>query len=175
MSNNEKNAPGGPGIEPRWTTSAKSGVGASLDSASRVWFSLSHGIVNEIYYPRVDQACIRDMGLIITDGKNFFSEEKRDTRNEIETLEDGVPAYLMNNICNDGRYRIEKEVLTDPYRDTFLQQIRFYPLKGAIKNYHVYVLLAPHLGNRGMGNTAWLGDYKGHKMLFAERHVRNPG
>jgi glucoamylase len=169
MSNNEKNAPGGPGIEPRWTTSAKSGVGASLDSASRVWFSLSHGIVNEIYYPRVDQACIRDMGLIITDGKNFFSEEKRDTRNEIETLEDGVPAYLMNNICNDGRYRIEKEVLTDPYRDTFLQQIRFYPLKGAIKNYHVYVLLAPHLGNRGMGNTAWLGDYKGHKMLFAER------
>jgi len=36
-----------------------------------------HGIINEIYYPRIDQACVRDMGLIVTDGASFFSEEKR--------------------------------------------------------------------------------------------------
>ena len=48
-----------------------------VSPASRVWFTLSHGILNEIYYPRVDQACTRDMGLIITDGTDFFSEEKR--------------------------------------------------------------------------------------------------
>ena len=47
--------------------------------ASRVWFTLSHGILNEIYYPRVDQACTRDLGLIVTDGQDFFSEEKRHT------------------------------------------------------------------------------------------------
>jgi GH15 family glucan-1,4-alpha-glucosidase len=46
---------------------------------SRVWFTLSHGIFNEIFYPRIDQACVRDMGLIVTDGVDFFSEEKRDT------------------------------------------------------------------------------------------------
>ena len=27
----------------------------------------------------------------------------------------------------------------------------------------------PHLGNYGTGNTAWIGDYKDHPMLFAER------
>jgi glucoamylase len=33
----------------------------------------------------------------------------------------------------------------------------------------LFVLLAPHLGNRGGGNTAWVGDYKGMPMLLAER------
>src|SRR6516165_4327787 len=70
-------APGWPGIAPRWTSSAKTGVGTSLSLSSRVWFTISHGILNEIYYPRVDQACTRDMGLIVTDGQSYFSEEKR--------------------------------------------------------------------------------------------------
>src|SRR4051812_37876714 len=70
-------AVGWPGLDPRWTSSAKSGVGTAYGSHSRVWFTLSHGIINEVYYPRVDQANIRDLGLIVTDGSEFFSEEKR--------------------------------------------------------------------------------------------------
>ena len=70
-------APGWPGISPRWTSSAKSGIGTALNLHSRVWFTLSHGILNEVYFPRVDQACTRDHGLIVTDGSSFFSEEKR--------------------------------------------------------------------------------------------------
>jgi len=49
-------APGWPGIPARWTSSAKSGVGTALTARSRVWFTLSHGILNEVYYPRIDQA-----------------------------------------------------------------------------------------------------------------------
>ncbi|MGB7131176.1 MAG: hypothetical protein WBD59_10220, partial [Candidatus Sulfotelmatobacter sp.] len=70
-------APGWPGIPPRWTSSAKSGVGTALNQHSKVWFTLSHGILNEVYFPRVDQACTRDCGFLVTDGKSFFSEEKR--------------------------------------------------------------------------------------------------
>jgi glucoamylase len=76
-------APGWPGIAPRWTSSAKSGVGTALNRSSRVWFTLSHGILNEIYYPRVDMACTRDLGLLVTDGKSFFSEEKRHCKFEV--------------------------------------------------------------------------------------------
>ncbi|HZD57444.1 MAG TPA: glycoside hydrolase family 15 protein, partial [Anaerolineales bacterium] len=165
----ENQAPGAPGIEPRWTSSAKSGVGTALNLTSRVWFTLSHGIFDEIYYPRVDQACTRDMGLIVTDGEDFFSEEKRATKNEVEYLEEGVPAYRLVNTCNEGRYRIEKEALSDPARDVVLQHTHFEPLKGNLEDYHLYVLLAPHLGDQGAGNTAWYDDYKGVPMLFAER------
>ena len=110
-------APGWPGIPPRWTTSAKTGLGTSLRAASRVWFTLSHGILNEVYYPRVDQACLRDLGMIVTDGHGFFSEEKRDTISATTWIEPGVPAFRLLTSCRSGRYRIEKEIVTDPPED----------------------------------------------------------
>src|ERR1051326_810025 len=164
----ENPAPGWPGIPARWTSSAKSGVGTALEAASRVWFTLSHGILNEIYYPRVDQACTRDFGLIVTDGKSFFSEEKRDTQSEISTTADVVPAFAIESTCVEGRYRLEKLVLSDPHRDVVLQRVAFHALEGTIGDYQLYALLAPHLVNRGANNSAWVDDYKGLPMLFAE-------
>ena len=73
-------APGAPGIAARWTSSAKSGVGTALSPACRIWFTISHGILNEVYYPRVDHACTRDLGLIVCGPDGYFSEEKRDAR-----------------------------------------------------------------------------------------------
>jgi glucoamylase len=116
-------APGAPGSPARWTSSAKSGVGTALSNRSRVWFTLSHGIFNEIYFPSVDQACVRDMGLIVTDGATFFSEEKRDAESIVQWLADGVPAFELINSSRDGRYRIKKQIVTDPHRDTLLQKI----------------------------------------------------
>jgi glucoamylase len=169
MAETKDFAPGWPGIPARWTSSAKSGVGTALGTASRVWFTLSHGIVNEVYYPRIDQACVRDMGLIVTDGTAFFSEEKRHATSEVRWLADGVPAFQVVNACAQGRYRIEKTILTDPRRDALLQQTRFVALEGSVADYRLQVLLAPHLGNHGAGNTAWVGEYKALQMLFAER------
>ena len=162
-------APGWPGIPARWTSSAKTGVGTAVSRDSRIWFTLSHGIINEVYYPRIDHACTRDLGFIVTDGQSYFSEEKRDARSDTSQVVPGIPAYRIHNTARDGRYRIEKEVLTDPWRDVLLQRVRFVPLEGALTDLHVHVLLAPHLANRGGGNTAWVGDYKGSPMLFAER------
>jgi glucoamylase len=162
-------APGWPGIDPRWTSSAKSGVGTALGGGSRVWFTLSHGILNEIYYPRVDSACTRDLGLIVTDGAAYCSEEKRHAHSRVSLLAPGVPAFHVGNAALDGRYRIDKEILTDPSTDVVLQRIRFSPLTGTLGDYRLYALLAPHLKNRGSGNTAWVGDYKGTPVLYAER------
>jgi glucoamylase len=169
VSNDVRYAPGWPGIEPRWTSSAKTGVGTALNLHSKVWFTLSHGILNEIYFPRVDQACIRDFGLIVTDGRSFFSEEKRHCTFENLPVEPGVPAYELTNTDIQGRYRIEKEILTDPWRNVVLQKIRFVPLQGTLSDYRLYGLLASHLSNFGYGNTGWVGDYKGTPMLFAQR------
>lgn len=169
METYENNTPGWPGIPASWTSSAKNGVGTALNAASRVWFTLSHGVFNEIYYPRVDQACTRDFGMLVTDGQFFFSEEKRHTQSEIQLLEKSVPAYHLTNTCNLGRYRIEKDILSDPQRDVVLQKTQFIPLIGNIEDYHLYALLAPHLGNQGEDNTAWVAEYKGVPMLFASR------
>ena len=170
MNEPESVAPGWPGIQPRWTSSAKTGGGTALSPSSRVWFTLSHGILNEVYYPRLDQACIRDLGLIVTNGVDYFSEEKRHCAFSNLPLAPGIPVYELSNSEINGRYRIEKEVFTDPFRNVVLQKIRFVPLQGELANYRLYALLAPHLANGGAGNTGWVGDYKGERMLFAEHN-----
>ncbi|MGB5051678.1 MAG: glucan 1,4-alpha-glucosidase [Caldilineaceae bacterium] len=163
------NAPGWPGIPARWTSSAKNGVGTARNPLSKVWFTISHGILDEIYYPRVDSACTRDLGLIVTDGHDYFSEEKRDAESQVRPLAVGVPGYGLVNRATDGRYRMEKEIISDPLRNVVLQRTRFVPLVGALEDYRLYVLLAPHLGNRGANNNAWLGISKGAPVLYAQR------
>ena len=113
-------APGKPGVEPLWTSSAKTVVGTSATPVSQVWFTVNQGILTEVFWPEVDHACTRDMGFIVTDGKEFFSEEKKDTKHQVEYLADGVPAFRLTNECEQGRYKIEKEIITDPRLDVLV-------------------------------------------------------
>lgn len=166
-------APGAPGDEPRWATSAKDGVGTAIcptaGSASSVWFTLARGILTEMFYPRVDLACTRDLGLIVTDGDSFFSEEQADTEHRVEYPTEGVPLYRLVNTCRKGRYRIEKTVFAHPQQNAVLQVTRFAPLKGELDGYRLYTALTPHLENKGGHNNAWLGEHQGIPMLFARR------
>ena len=85
-------------------------------------------------------------------------------------MKEGVPAFQIINTCKQKKFTIEKEVITDPFRDTLLQKINFKPTKkNEFSKYKMYVLLAPHIKNRGAENTGWLSDYKGIPMLFAYR------
>jgi glucoamylase len=78
---------GSPGLEPRWTSSVKDAVGTAYSASSRVWFTCSHGILNEIYHPTIDRAQIRDMEFLVTDGETFFHEEKRDLVSKFEYID----------------------------------------------------------------------------------------
>ncbi len=162
-----KDAPGFPGITPHWTSSAKDGIGTSLSIESRIWFSVSHGIVNEVYYPRIDIANTRDIQFIVTDGKNFFSEERRDTIHEMKRHDGKIPAFEIRNSCKRGYYEISKTVITDHRSDVLLQKVKFRNLKGIPLK--IFVLISPHVKNLGRSNNAWVGDYKGSPSLYAER------
>lgn len=164
----ERPAPGWPGSPGRWTSANKCGVGTAL-GGSAIWFTLSHGILNEIYAPRMDEAATRDLGLVVTAPDGFFSEEKRHAGHQVTCPSPGVPHYLLVNTCTKGRYRIEKDVIADPDRPVILQRIRFTPLIGRLEDYRLFALLAPHLDNHGAGNTGTVGEYKGVPALFASR------
>lgn len=163
----KKNAPGAPGARASWTTSQKSGVGASTEMNSRIWFTLSHGIVNEVYFPTVDIPNTRDMQLIVTDGKSFFSEEKRDTDSETKNILSGVAGYDIINTCKKNFYKIKKRIFSNPYNSTLIQEVEFIPL--VKKNFRVFVLLAPHIHSLGSDNTAYIANYKGRDYLAATR------
>lgn len=160
-------ASGGPGTKPRWTSSAKTGVGTSVAQQSRVWFTVGQGVLNEIYFPDVDKANTRNVRFLVTDGTNFFSDEEHDADHHTTAVATGVPTYTVVSTCKLGRYRFTKEITTEAVRDTLLLKCHFEPLDGT--DLQLYVSIEPHLGDQGADNTAWVGEYKGLPMLFAER------
>src|SRR3954447_14559418 len=103
---------GAPGFEARWTHSTKEGTGTSYHTSCRLWFTLSHGIVNELYYPTIDQPNTRDFEFLISDGESFCHEEKRDLNHRIEYPACGCPLYQLTNTDPAGRYKLIKHVLT---------------------------------------------------------------
>lgn len=141
------NAPGSPGSSPTWASSAKDLVGTALD-ASRVWFTIGYGILNEVFWPTCSQPQIRDLGFIVA-GEDFWCEVKREHHYRISTPNPAIP--LPRVLHEHARYKLKLEFLSDPLRDVVLVN---YHLQG--KGLRLYVLLAPHLGSSGHNNNAWV-------------------
>jgi glucoamylase len=170
MSTKHGSAPGAPGIEPHWTSSAKDGVGTAYNTSSLLWFTLSHGIVNEIYYPHVDKPNTRDLGFLITDGETFCHEEKRDLEHLVEYPEQNALLYRLTNSDRAGRYRIVKEIIGEPHTSVLLIHTRLEILDPKLRGkLRLYALLAPHLDGSGEGNSARWRDTEGRKLFHASR------
>src|SRR4051794_23837808 len=136
-------APGAPGAQGSWTTGAKTGLGTSAGTASKVWFTLTEGQMSEVYYPRVDVADVKSLQLVVTDGSTFTDLESTDTRHRVQLRDDRSLSYRQVDTDLDGRYRIVKTYVTDPERATVVIRVTVVSLDGG--DYRAYVLYDPHL------------------------------
>ena len=161
---------GAPGIEPRWTSSAKDGIGTAYHSASCIWFTISHGIINEIYFPHVDSPNTRDLQFLITDGEAFCHEERRDMEHKVEYPEQNSLFYRLTNTDREGRYRLVKEIVVDPHSSVLLMHTRLEILDAKLRGkLRLYALLAPHMKGTGKNNSAKLCGAGGRKLIEAQR------
>src|SRR5713101_3467419 len=119
-----KRAFGAPGIAPRWTQSAKDAIGTAYSAGSTVWFTVSAGILNEVYYPTIDRPQIRDLQYLVTDGESFFHDERRHLETRLEPLANNALGVRITNADREGRYRIVKEVIGDPHQPCILIRTR---------------------------------------------------
>jgi glucoamylase len=158
---------GAPGLIPRWTSSVKDAVGTAYSSSSRIWFTASHGILNEIYHPTIDRAQVRDMEFLVTDGETFAHEEKRDLESAFEYIDPEALGIRYVNRDPEGRYSLIKEIVCDPHHSVVLQRVRLEGSAELLARLKVYALLAPHLGGGGAGNSARAVDLAGRKVLLA--------
>lgn len=144
-------APGAPGISSSWTTGAKNGVGTSTTPRSKVWHTLGQGILNEVYYPRLDVPNVQDLQFVISDGTTFTELERDATTHDVELVTPNALEYRQINTDTDGRYRITKTYVTDPQRSVLMIRTRFEVLRGG--PLQLYVLHNPSLAGSGMGDT----------------------
>ena len=160
-------APGSPGLEPRWTSSKKDAVSTAYAASSRVWFTLSHGTLNEIYYPTIDRPQTRDMELLFSDGTTFFHEEKRDFEYDFHYIDPDALAVRVVASDLDGRYTVTKEFISDPHHPVVLMNVKIAGDEDILSRLKCYALLAPHLNGGGAGNSARSLDIAGKRCILA--------
>jgi glucoamylase len=163
------NAFGAPGLQPRWTSSAKDAVGTAYAASSRAWYTISHGILNEIYYPTIDRPQIRDMEFLITDGESFFHEEKRDLENGFEYIDSDALGVRITGRDREGRYTLTKEIINDPHYPVVLIHARLEGMEEVVSRLKIYALMSPHVDGGGAGNSARVVSVAGKRVLVAWR------
>jgi glucoamylase len=146
---------GAPGLPPTWCSSDKDFVTTALGS-SRLWATIGHGILNEIYWPSTGQPQVRDFGFYLI-GATSWIDLKRVRRYRLSMPGPYLPVVTITHEGDD--YTVSLEILPDPRRDVLLVR---YQLEGP---YRLAAILAPHLGSTGRDNTAWARD----GAAFAQR------
>src|ERR1700682_3111795 len=89
-------APGAPGADAHWLSAAHGGVGTSNTMQSKVWFTLSDGALNEVYYPTLDVPNVQMLQLIIVHG-TYLQTESEDTTHRVEVLDPHALTFRQIN------------------------------------------------------------------------------
>ena len=144
-------APGAPGAAATWTPADKHGFGTATSLASKVWFSLEHGELTDVFYPDLGTPSLRDLQLIVTDGQTFADLERDATSSQVRLVDPQGLSYQQVDTARSGRYRITKTYVTDPARSTLVVDLRFESLSGA--PYQVFTYVDPSLTNDGMDDS----------------------
>jgi glucoamylase len=164
-----RRAPGGPGIEPRWTHGAKVAVGTAYSTSSRVWYTLDAGCITEVYYPTIDTPQIRDLQFLFTDGETFFHDERRNVTSEIDCIAEAALGFEVTNRENEGRYTVRKTILGDPYQNCLLIHTRVEAPPELLSRLKMYVLCAPHLEIGGWHNNGEILHIGDSRVLLAHK------
>jgi glucoamylase len=163
---------GRPGIEPRWTRSPKDSVGTAYATSSRLWYTLSLGIITEVYFPTIDRPQLRDLQYLVTDGKTFLHDERRVMDSQVEALSEHALGVRVINADHDKQYRIIKEIIADPHQACLLVRTRLEATPALRGELQMYALAAPHLEVGGWGNTGEVISVSGRQLLTAhKRHT----
>ena len=148
-------APGGPGIAPTWASSDKDFVTSGL-GIGRVWATVGHGVLNEVYWPSTGEPRIRDLTfyLVAQDDSGVWIDLKRERGYRLDRPD---PACPLTTVIHEGdrggtAYGLELEVLPDTDRDALL--IR-YAVTGP---WSLVAILAPRLDGEGVDMTGWVED-----------------
>ncbi len=138
-------APGGPGEPAVYQPADKQAFGTARGGAeSPVWFTLGGGRMTEIFYPDLSTPAVRELQLVVTDGKTF-TERAQDVRVRTEPVGD----LTFRQVAKGTGWTAVTTYVTDPRRASVLVDVS---LKSK-RPLHAYVLHDPALSREGNDDT----------------------
>src|SRR5262249_37553228 len=96
-------------------------------------------------------------------------DERRHLLSRLERIERDALGVRIINSDPEGRYRLFKEVITDPHQPCILVRTRLEiapKFEGRLK---LFALLAPHLDGGGWGNSGYIAEADGRTLLTAHK------
>ena len=147
----DTSAPGAPGANATWNESNLQAFADSIGSASKVWYTLGDGELENVFYPQTDTPSTFGLQYIVTDGSTFTSTEVSDTSHAISLADPASLTWQQVNTAANGDFTITKTYVADPSRSVVLIQTTFDNLSS--KPLQLYAEYLPQLSNDGMGNT----------------------
>jgi glucoamylase len=151
---------GWPGVVPNWSSAKKVQTGTSFNRKSLVWFTNAQGVLTESYFPTIDQAQIKDAGLLITDGKNFLVEERTNTLQKVEVLSPSLVKLINRDHLN--RFEVEHTFYTLTEKSVIVDEVTVRSFQDGL-NY--YLLINSALNNTGYQDTGKVLD---KQFVFSE-------
>jgi glucoamylase len=143
-------APGGPGADPGFLASDKSGLETSTTTDSKLWATVQkEGGLGEIYYPDLATPSARALRFVVSDRAT-----KTASAGDVQTrlLDPKSLTYSQTATDPQGRWRLTTIFTTDPQRATVLADVRF-SAKGRDR-YAVNALYEPTLSDTRTDDTA---------------------
>ena len=156
-----ENAPGEPGVRPTWCPGNKQLVGTSL-GPSRVWFTIGQGIVNEVYFPRIDIPQLRDLGFIICNQQGLWVEIKSLHQCIVECEPGSCSAKITHQ---HEHFKLIQRIAPEPDRDVLLIEVTLI----GDDSLELFMLAAPHLGGSGSNNSGAMKSAGKRVLLTAQQ------
>ncbi len=144
-------APGAPGANATWNESNVQGFADSLGPASKVWYTLGNGELENVFYPQTDTPDTFGLQYIVTDGSSFTDTETANTSHAISLADPSGTSLVWQQVNTASSFKITKTYIADPSRSVVLIQTTFDNLGST--PLQLYADYLPQLNNDGMGNT----------------------
>jgi glucoamylase len=148
-------APGAPGNDAHWPSASKNGFGTANTTKSKIWFTLTGGVMTEVFYPTLDIPNTQTLEFIICRDERCATESEELT-SSLEILDSRSLSFQQVNRSRNDELRITKTYTTDPERATVLIDVNFASSGSAA--YKLYVYFDPSLNNSGLHDTAWTSN-----------------
>ena len=142
-------APGAPGEPAVYQPADKQGFGTAHGGAeSPVWFTLGGGRLTEVFYPDLSTPAIRELQLVVTDGKSFTERAQ-----DVDVRTEPVGDLRFRQVAHGTGWTAELTYVTDPRRASLLVDVELRserPLRA-------YVLYDPALSREGGDDSGTSG------------------
>src|SRR6266568_4473053 len=136
---------GGPGAASYYDLSRKDCLGTAENTTSKVWYTVAHGVLSDVYEPTIDNTNVETMQFVVTDGRSFTELQTRDTTYQAGTDRSGMTC-TVTSASKSGRYRLTTTYLTDPGSDAVVVRTRIQPA-----GLRLYVRLDASVNGNGGG------------------------